>query len=383
MKHRSVLGLVALGLLIALCPQITRTHAAGMAARVVAAPKPGQPIPGNYKAPPPAFNPVYLEPGAQASCQKVAYRASARPGHHPLIAYMPPATEFNYYIAIQQGVKREAARLGARTFMLAPQSGADIAGQVRMLQDVLTRKVDAIILHAHDEQAVAPLVKQAIARGIAVILVNSDILGFPTPVNGVVGYSEHGGTFQEGRYIVKMFHGRARVGVLQGLPGYDSTQRINGYLDAFKPYPGMKIVAQLPTEWNVETGNKAAMDMLQAHPEINVLVAANDYIADGAAQAAQALGRTKVAIFGNDGDPSAFVNIAGKHIVATVNTTPVIMGVVALHVTMDCLNKLYPGGWTQTPVTIVDHANVLQYLCHTENLYPKPSSADLKACRAR
>ncbi|HKC73857.1 MAG TPA: hypothetical protein VKF37_06600, partial [Chloroflexota bacterium] len=155
MKHRSVLGLVVLGLLIALCPQITRTHAAGMAARVVAAPKPGQPIPGNYKAPAPAFNPVYLEPGAQASCQKVAYRASARSGgptsarrasgERPLIAYMPPATEFNYYIAIQQGVKREAARLGARTFMLAPQSGADIAGQVRMLQDVLTRKVDAII----------------------------------------------------------------------------------------------------------------------------------------------------------------------------------------------------------------------------------------------
>jgi ribose transport system substrate-binding protein len=379
MKRRSVLGLVALGLLIALCPQITRIDAAGMAARVVAAPKPGQPIPGNYKAPTPAFNPVYLEPGAQASCQKVAFHK----GHRPLIAYMPPATEFNYYIAIQQGVKREAARLGARTFMLAPQSGADIAGQVRMLQDVLTRKVDAIILHAHDEQAVAPLVKQAIGRGIAVILVNSDILGFPTPVNGVVGYSEHGGTFQEGRYIVKMFHGRARVGVLQGLPGYDSTQRINGYLDAFKPYPGLKIVAQLPTEWNVETGDKAAMDMLQAHPEINVLVAANDYIADGAAQAAQALGRTKVAIFGNDGDPSAFVNIVGKHIVATVNTTPVIMGVVALHVTMDCLNKRYPGGWTQTPVTIVDHANVLQYLCHMENLYPKPSSADLKACRAR
>jgi ribose transport system substrate-binding protein len=350
-----------------------------MAARVVAAPKPGQPIPGNYKAPAPAFNPVYLEPSAQASCQKVAFHK----GHRPLIAYMPPATEFNYYIAIQQGVKREAARLGARTFMLAPQSGADIAGQVRMLQDVLTRKVDAIILHAHDEQAVAPLVKQAVGRGIAVILVNSDILGFPTPVNGVVGYSEHGGTFQEGRYIVKMFHGHARVGVLQGLPGYDSTQRINGYLDAFKPYPGMKIVAQLPTEWNVETGDKAAMDMLQAHPEINVLVAANDYIADGAAQAAQALGRTKVAIFGNDGDPSAFVNIVGKHIVATVNTTPVIMGVVALHVTMDCLNKRYPGGWTQTPVTIVDHANVLQYLCHTENLYPKPSSADLKACKAR
>ena len=46
------------------------------------------------------------------------------------IAYMPPATEFNYYIAIGEGVKDEAAKHGITTFMLAPQSGADINGQI-------------------------------------------------------------------------------------------------------------------------------------------------------------------------------------------------------------------------------------------------------------
>jgi hypothetical protein len=44
-----------------------------------------------------------------------------------------------------------------------------------------------------------------------------------------------------------------------------------------------------------------------------------------------------------------------------------------LHVTMDCLNKAYPGGWTETPTVIVDSTNVLNYLCVPENLYPAPA----------
>ena len=77
------------------------------------------------------------------------------------IAYMPPATEFNYYIAIGEGIKAAAAEASIEVFMLAPQSGADINGQMGMIQDVITQDVDAIILSTHDEAAAAPLVKQA------------------------------------------------------------------------------------------------------------------------------------------------------------------------------------------------------------------------------
>jgi hypothetical protein len=49
------------------------------------------------------------------------------------------------------------------------------------------------------------------------------------------------------------------------------------------------------------------------------------------------------------------------------------MGQVVLEVTMDCLNGEYPGGWTETPVQIVDKENVNEYLCKPETLYPKPS----------
>ncbi|MBN1966110.1 MAG: substrate-binding domain-containing protein, partial [Anaerolineae bacterium] len=121
---------------------------------------------------------------------------------------------------------------------------------------------------------------------------------------------------------------------------------------------------------NVETGNAAMMDLLQAHPEIQIVVTANDYISIGAARAAQALGRTDVLIFGNDGDTTGLEDIAAGRWTATVNTTPYVMGQVALQVTMDCLNGVYPGGWTETPTVVVDNSNVMEYICHPEALFP-------------
>jgi ribose transport system substrate-binding protein len=333
-----------------------------------AAPAEEEAAPSDYSAPEPAFDPVALEEGAQAICGALGFS-----GDTAKIAYMPPATEFNYYQAIGAGIDALAADLGAETFMLAPQSGSDIEGQMGMIQDVLTQDVDAIILSTHDENAAAPLVEKAVEQGVAVIIVNSDIPNFPTPVHGVVGYSQRNGTHAEGEYIIEMFDGEAKVGVLEGLPGYHSTERIGGYLDAFADYPGMEVVATLPTEWNVETGNTAMMDMLQAHPEIEVVITANDYISIGAALAAEALDREDVAIFGNDGDTTGLEDIAAGKWDATVNTTPYLMGQVALQVTMDCLQGVYPGGWVETPTVIVDASNANDYLCHPENLFPAPS----------
>jgi ribose transport system substrate-binding protein len=292
------------------------------------------------------------------------------------IAYMPPATEFNYYIAIGEGIKKEAAKRGIDTFLLAPQSGADINGQMGMLQDVITRGVNAIILSTHDEHAAAPLVKHAVDAGIAVVIVNSDIPDFPAPVHAVVGYSQRKGTHKLGEYALKLTGGKpAIVGILEGQPGYHSTERVGGFLDAIKG-SNLNVVASLDGKWNVEGGNAAAMDMLQAHPDIQLIFAANDYEIMGAAQAAKALGHADLLLFGNDGDTGAGLEqIAAGNVTATVDTTPFVMGQVALAVTADILDNKYPGGWVETPTQIVDKNNVLEILRHPETLYPKPSKA--------
>ncbi|NIM99742.1 MAG: hypothetical protein GTO24_17200 [candidate division Zixibacteria bacterium] len=58
---------------------------------------------------------------------------------------------------------------------------------------------------------------------------------------------------------------------------------------------------------------------------------------------------------------------------ATVDTTPFVMGQVALQVVLDIFNKSFNGGFVETPTTIVHKDNVLQALQQPEKLYPKPS----------
>ncbi len=315
-------------------------------------------------------NPVPLAEGAQAPISELSNDGDLR------IAYMPPATEFNYYIAIGEGIKATAADAGVDVFMLAPQSGADINGQMGMIQDVITQGVDAIILSTHDEAAAAPLVGRAVDSGIAVIIVNSDIANFPTPVHGVVGYSQRNGTRAIGEYLVEKSGGEAlKVGVIEGLPGYHSTERVGGFLEGIEGADNIEVVASIAGGWNVEGGNTAGMDLLQANPGINAMFAANDYMIMGAALASKALGTQDLMLLGNDGDTAALEQINDGEVSATVNTSPFIMGQIALAVTLDALNGNYPGGFVETPTTIVDGANVLPVLQDADSLYPKPSKS--------
>lgn len=336
---------------------VTPTLAAGFAVLTTAA------LAADYPAP------VPLKEGAQAPIEAIT------PVNETFrIAYMPPATEFNYYIAIGEGMKAVAAKEGVEVFMLAPQSGADINGQMGMIQDVLTQDVDAIIFGTHDEFAAAPLLKRAVDKGMAVVMINSDIPNFPTPIHGVVGYSQRNGTHKLADWVVQT-HGSdpMKIGIIEGQPGYHSTERVGGFLDGIEGHDNFEVVVSIDGKWNVEGGNTAGMDILQAHPDVDMIFAANDYMIIGASYAAKALGRRDIVLLGNDGDTSGLEEIAAGNVTATVNTAPFLMGQAAMHATIDALQGTYPGGWIETPTSIADKDGAITLLKDPEKLFPRPS----------
>ena len=67
-------------------------------------------------------------PGSAASLDKITFE-----GGTPTIAYLPMGTEFNYHLALYEGIKSVP---GAESFLLSPYSGSDQAAQLGMLQDV-------------------------------------------------------------------------------------------------------------------------------------------------------------------------------------------------------------------------------------------------------
>ena len=87
--------------------------------------------------------PLPLAAGAQADPAAIRNDAEGI-----TIAYLPMGTEFNYHVALGEGIKQVAdSRDDVEMFLLSPYSGSDLAGQMGMLQDVTARAdVDAIVL---------------------------------------------------------------------------------------------------------------------------------------------------------------------------------------------------------------------------------------------
>lgn len=316
-----------------------------------------------YPAPKP------LASGAQASLDKVSFK-----GGTPTIAYLPMGTEFNYHVALFEGIKSVP---GIKSFMLSPYSGSDQAGQMGMLQDVTSRKdVDAILIISFDEHSLAPLIKKAVDAGKVVVIVNSDIPNFPTPVDGVVGVNQRAANKALAEWARARDGGAAKtLGVLDGEPSYIATERAGGFVDGIKD-SNWKMVSRINGGWSVEKGNTAAMDLLQANPAINAIYASNDYMALGAALAVKSLGRSNIEIYGYDGDTGALEDIAiGGGITATTNTGPVKMGRMAAEFAVDLLNKKAAGGYVNVPTEIVGKGNAQAVLRQAADLYPKPSKA--------
>ncbi|MGA0543051.1 sugar ABC transporter substrate-binding protein [Neotabrizicola sp. VNH66] len=293
------------------------------------------------------------------------------------IAFLPMGTEFNYHVALGEGIKQVAdARDDVDMFLLSPYSGSDLAGQMGMLQDVTARAdVDAIILISFDEAALAPLVKEAVNAGKAVIIVNSDIPNFPTPVHGVVGVNQRTVNKALAEWAREKAGGEARVvGILDGEPGYLATERAGGFTDGIEG-SNWTVKARINGGWSVEKGNTAAMDLLQANPDLQVIYASNDYMALGAALAAKTLGRDDLTILGYDGDTGALEDIAAGGMDATSDTSPVIMGRKAACFAIDLIEGKTAGGYVNTPTRIVSAENAVEVLQHPEDLFPKPSKA--------
>lgn len=297
-------------------------------------------------------DPQSLLPGSQAPIPV------PRATQHPLrIAFLPPASTLNFYRPVGAGIRAVARSTGSLVTELAPQEGTDTYAQAGMIQDAISRGVDAIIITTHDEHAAAPVLKAAVDKGIVVVIANSDIRSFPTPIHAVVGYSQRRAMRQLGQYLTQLAKTHPlNVGIIEGLPGYHNTERIEGFLSGIDR-ARLSIVARLSGSWTVEGGNTASLDMLQAHPNINALVAANDDMAIGASLAARSLGK-QILTTGADGQAPALDAIAAGTLGATVDVMPYKIGEIAMQIVLDSLGGKFKGGWVETTATIRDATNI-------------------------
>jgi len=183
----------------------------------------------------------------------------------------------------------------------------------KMLNDVdnfIDAGVDALLVVPTDVAIVKPIAKKANRAGIPLIIVNrlpnADTM---KNVDAYVGSESIQAGIIQAESIVGMLDGKAgNVAILLGVLGHEAQiNRTEGNKQVFDKYPNIKIVAEQEGRWDRAKALQITEDLLQAHPEINVIVGNNDEMAIGALLAARKAGKTDadIIISGVDATPDA------------------------------------------------------------------------------
>ena len=205
------------------------------------------------------------------------------------IAVLLPAAGAPYFKMKSYGYLDEAKKLGVTVNIYDAGGYGNLNKQITQLEDVIQRKVSAIVLVPASSTGTVPAVEKAIAAGIPVI--NDGIATASPKVTGFVGEDSYVMGELQALHIADKLKGEGKVVMLLGPAGLDLTNfRKDGFKDYLSRFPKMKIVAEKYMDTTAAEALKAMEDFLQANPDIKGVYTFNGPLVVGAVQALRARG---------------------------------------------------------------------------------------------
>ena len=99
----------------------------------------------------------------------------------------------------------------------APMKPYDVTEQIRIMEDAITQKVDAIIVVPADSKGIVPGVEKANKAGILVATSNTKVAG--GEVIGWAGADNFDAAYEVAEYLVKKMSSKGNLIILEGVPG--------------------------------------------------------------------------------------------------------------------------------------------------------------------
>lgn len=255
----------------------------------------------------------------------------------PTVALVLKTLNHPFFVDMRRGAQDAADRLGLQLQVQAAEREMDVEKQMQIVENLIQTGISVLcITPSGSREIVAALVK-AQQAGIPVIVVDTRVDAEAARESGVtpltfIGSDNYEGGKLAGEYAVAQTQGQARVAILEGIPGHETgDSRLRGFRDALRAAPGMQIVASQPANWERDQGFNVFQNMLQAHPDIDLVFAASDLMALGAVEAIAAAGKTgRIRVIGFDALDDAKAAIEAGTMQASVAQFPYEMGRLAV-----------------------------------------------------
>ena len=224
-----------------------------------------------------------------------------------------------------------------RVVLTVVSSGTEVQKQIAVMNDMIARGVDAILVNPASEHGLDAVIGQATARGIPVI-------AFDHPVSSPDAYRVHVDFAKFGeiqaQWLADALNGKGDIIVNRGVPGIGGDQEIyDGAMSVLMKYPDIRVVAEVFGRWGGTVSATGVTKALIAHPKVDGVL--NQYGAYGALQAFLNLKRPLVPMSGDDsnGWRVALLKYKDQGLRGISAGDPPSLGAYALKVAVEILDK--------------------------------------------
>ncbi|MEV6181556.1 substrate-binding domain-containing protein [Streptomyces sp. NPDC052015] len=260
-----------------------------------------------------------------------------------------------FFVQIQSGARAEAKKLGVDLTVTDAQN--DASQQANQLQNFTSSGYDSIIVNPVDSDAAGPAVRAADKAKIPVIAVDRGVNKATT--DALVASDNVAGGELAAKTVAEKLGGTGKIVILQGQAGTSAArERAEGFAKGLKAYPGIRVLAQQPADFDRTKGLDVMSNLLQAHPDVQGVIAANDEMALGAIKALGSKAGKSVHVVGFDGTPDGLNAVKGGTLYASVAQQPSQLGKIAVDNALKALRGEKVEQMVKVPVKVVTEENV-------------------------
>jgi ribose transport system substrate-binding protein len=250
------------------------------------------------------------------------------------VAVIPKGTTHEFWKSINAGAvkaQRELAASGIKVEVIwkGPLREDDRDQQIQVVENFMTRRVSAIVLAPLDSKALVRPVHNAVQAKVPVVIMDSDLKS--DEYVSFVATDNHKGGQLAGEQMAKLLGGKGNVILLRYAVGSASTEaRENGFLDALKKYPDIKLISSDQHAGATrELAYQASQNLLNRFGrEVNGVFCPCEPPTIAMTKALRDLGLAggKVKMIGFDAGSQSVVDMQNGDVQALVVQNPVLMG---------------------------------------------------------
>ena len=262
---------------------------------------------------------------SSSSSENKASSANDDPGDKVVLGFSGPAADHGWLAAINSSAIDEAKKY-SDVELKSAEGTNDPSQQISQVETFINDKVDAIVLLPTDGAALTDVATKAMEAGIPVVNVDRE---FSTPFAArttVLG-DNYGMGVSAGTYACKVIEDKglgddAVVAEIAGIDALPLTQdRSKGFKDALKGCD-QDVDNRVAAEFTVESGEKAASNLLQSADKIDVIWNHDDDQGVGVKAAFDNANRDEFTFIGGAGSCNAMQWIKDGEMGATVIYPP-------------------------------------------------------------